>query len=70
LNKHHSILNVHTGWKCQKEGDNSKDHGVDGRIILIWIFDKWHGGMDWIDLVQDRDRLWALVNAVMNARVS
>jgi hypothetical protein len=22
--------------------------------------------MDWIDLVQDRDRLWALANAVMN----
>jgi len=24
------------------------------------------GGMDWIDLAQDRDRCWALVNAVMN----
>ena len=27
------------------------------------------GGMDWIDMVQDRDRWWALVNAVMNLRV-
>jgi hypothetical protein len=27
------------------------------------------GGMDWIDLAQDRERLGALVNAVMNLRV-
>ena len=28
------------------------------------------GGMDWIDLAQDKDRWWALVNVVMNLRVS
>jgi hypothetical protein len=33
-----------------------KDLGVDGRIILRWIFRKWDRGIDWIDLIQDRDR--------------
>jgi hypothetical protein len=47
-----------------------EDPGVDGRIILKWIFKKWGGGsMDWIVMAQDRDRWWALVNAVMNLRV-
>jgi len=27
------------------------------------------GGMDWIELAQDRDRMRELVNAVMNLRV-
>jgi hypothetical protein len=42
-----------------------EDLGVDGSIILKWIFKKW----DWITLAQDRGRLWSLVDAVMNLRV-
>jgi len=46
-----------------------EDPGKDGRIILIWIFRKWKGCMDWIDLAQDRNRRRGLVKAVMNLRV-
>jgi hypothetical protein len=45
------------------------DPGVDGRIIIKWIFKTWDGGMDWIELAQDRDRWRDLVNAVTNLRV-
>jgi hypothetical protein len=46
-----------------------EDLGVDGRIILRWIFRKWDRGMDWIDLDPDRDGWRALVNAVTCLRV-
>jgi hypothetical protein len=35
----------------------------------IDLRDTGWGGMDWIDLVQDRDQWRALVNTVMNHRV-
>jgi len=55
--------------KC--EGNSYlEDPGVDGMIILRWIFRNWDGeDMDWIGLAQDRDRWQALVNVVMNLRV-
>jgi len=46
-----------------------EDTGIDGRIILKCIFRKWDGGMDRIDVAQNRDRWGAFVNAVMNLRV-
>ena len=45
-------------------------------IIIIWednikmdIRDVGWGGMDWIELAQDKDRWRALVSTVMNLRV-
>ena len=49
--------------------DHLKDTGVERRIILKCVLQKWDWGMDWIDLAQARDRLRALVNAIMNFRV-
>jgi len=37
------------------EGDHLENQGAGGKIILRWIFRKWDGGMDWIDLAQYRD---------------
>jgi hypothetical protein len=45
------------------------DPGVDGKIILKWVLKQSDGGMDWIELAQDMDRLQALVNAVMQLQV-
>jgi hypothetical protein len=56
-------------WGNLREGDHLKDLGVDGRIILKWIFKRLDGGVDWIDLAQDRDRWRALVYTVRNLRV-
>jgi hypothetical protein len=35
-------------------------------IIIFIIIETGWGGMDWIDLAQDRDQWRALVNTVMN----
>jgi hypothetical protein len=56
--------------KSLRGGDNFEYPGVDWRIILKWLFQKWNGGgTDRLDLAQDRERWRALVNAVMNLRV-
>jgi hypothetical protein len=46
---------VNTGfwWGDLGEGDHLEDRGIDGRIILKWIFKKWDG-MAWIGLIWPR----------------
>jgi hypothetical protein len=37
---------VHKGfwWGVLSKGDHLEDPGIDGRIILNWIFERWGGG--------------------------
>jgi hypothetical protein len=49
---------VHTRfkWGDLRGRDHLEELGIDGRIILKWIFRKWDGGMYCIYLAQDRGR--------------
>jgi hypothetical protein len=52
---------VDTGlwWENLRGREHLEDRSVDGRIILRCIYRNWDGGMDWIDLAQDKDR-WGI----------
>jgi hypothetical protein len=45
-------IQVYTGfwWRNLKERDHLEYPGVDGRMILRWIFRKWYGGA-WTELI-------------------
>jgi hypothetical protein len=62
---------VHTWFLAGnlRERDHLEDLGIDRRIILKLSSRSGKWGMDWIDVVRDRERWWALVNAVMKLRI-
>jgi len=56
---------------CKSEGKRplgSPRHRCEDDI-KIQLQEVGYGSMNWVDLAQDKDRWWALVNAVMNLRV-
>ena len=62
-----SAYRVIVGVTWGKE-TNLEDPGVDGENIKMDRQEVGWGGMDWIDLAQDRDWWQAFMNAVMKFR--
>jgi hypothetical protein len=54
-------VEVHTGLLLgnPKERDHLEDLGVNGRVIVEYIFKKlFDRGVEWIDLVQEREKMF------------
>jgi hypothetical protein len=62
---------IHIGywWESQKERDHWEDENIGRWTVKIDSREIGWGGMDWIDLAQDRDQWRPLMNTVMNLRV-
>jgi hypothetical protein len=63
--------NVYRVLVGKPEGkDHLKDQGIDGSMGSKWTSGRLAGGgVEWIHLAEDRDRWWAVMNAVVNLRV-
>jgi hypothetical protein len=61
----------HTGiwWEILRKKDHLEDPDIGGKTLLKHIVKYWNEGLYLIDLAQNRDKLWALVRAVLNIQV-
>jgi len=57
------------GWKTERKGPFSRPRCRWEDNIKMDLQEVECGGMDWIELAQNRDRWLAIVNAVMDLRV-
>jgi hypothetical protein len=62
-------VHIRFWWENLRQGNRLEDQGLNEIILLNCILEKWNGGMDWIDLTQDRHSWPGLVNKVMNLHV-
>jgi hypothetical protein len=53
-----------------RKRDRLEGLGVEGRIILNWMFKKYNEELDWFDLTQYRYKRRAIVNTVINLPVA
>jgi hypothetical protein len=54
-------------WECQKERDLKEDQDIGEWIIIkMDLREIGSDGMDWIDVVENRDQWRSLVDTVMN----
>jgi hypothetical protein len=63
---------VYTGfwWGNLRKRDHLEDPGIyEEDNIKMDLQEVGCCGMGWIDLAQNRDKWWALLNAIMNLRV-
>jgi hypothetical protein len=71
--KHVALMGAMRNTQSWLESLNGRDHSVDlhvnGRLKMDFGEIRF-GGVDWIHLAQDRDWWWAVVNTVMNLRIS
>ena len=57
-------------WGSLCERDNLEGPGLKGDNIKMDLQEVGWGSKDWIDLTNNKDRWQAVVNAVLNLRVS